>query len=541
MPDVAARLRALRKQRGITLEVLAGLSGVSISYLSMVENGNRTLNTYSTIVGIASALDVPPAELAPGMPGGLAASGAALGLVPSEVGRQPLPLLPGWARRLTELRRARVWSPADLACELKKIRADLPSVKSLRHMIQMDWESGRHRPGPRYRLLLAAVYDADEQDIFGDGELVADALDADGLHITADRFTPDSRRSDEHDFRAPGNNGLPNWASEGAEDIPILMAWITDTNTSDDAIEQIARASVYLAEVHAQIPAKRVLSEVLQIHRQAQTRLRSGKQRLRQTRELLRIDSDLLAHACLLLGDLGQNRKASKYGIAALLLAQEAGVDEAIAWSVQAKTARWEERYVESAELARRGFEVSALTASQIELAYREANAIALFGDASRAQEALKRAERAAETLPADGGRSASVWSFPVERQAVFAMSVAIHTGDPEAALRAAAMADVGWAAGDPKVPATWAQIRAGSGIAYLMKDSLDGAIQEIIPLMDLPQDLRIDTVIGYLHKLDRLLMQARFVKSPAAIELRRKIQEFNSAASLDEHALESR
>jgi transcriptional regulator with XRE-family HTH domain len=189
MPDVAARLRALRKQRGITLEVLAGLSGVSISYLSMVENGNRTLNTYSTIVGIASALDVPPAELAPGMPGGLAASGAALGLVPSEVGRQPLPLLPGWARRLTELRRARVWSPADLACELKKIRADLPSVKSLRHMIQMDWESGRHRPGPRYRLLLAAVYDADEQDIFGDGELVADALDADGLHITAERLT----------------------------------------------------------------------------------------------------------------------------------------------------------------------------------------------------------------------------------------------------------------------------------------------------------------------------------------------------------------
>jgi hypothetical protein len=35
-------------------------------------------------------------------------------------------------------------------------------------MIQMDWETGKHRPGPRYRLLLSAVYDADECEIFAD-------------------------------------------------------------------------------------------------------------------------------------------------------------------------------------------------------------------------------------------------------------------------------------------------------------------------------------------------------------------------------------
>jgi hypothetical protein len=31
-----------------------------------------------------------------------------------------------------------------------------------------DSEGRKHRPGPRYRLLLAAVYDADEHQIFGD-------------------------------------------------------------------------------------------------------------------------------------------------------------------------------------------------------------------------------------------------------------------------------------------------------------------------------------------------------------------------------------
>ena len=75
--------------------------------------------------------------------------------------------LPTWAQRLTELRRAQAWSPADLAGELKKLRDGLPSVRSLAHMIQMDWETGKHRPGPRYRLLLAAVYHTDEQQIFG--------------------------------------------------------------------------------------------------------------------------------------------------------------------------------------------------------------------------------------------------------------------------------------------------------------------------------------------------------------------------------------
>jgi hypothetical protein len=75
--------------------------------------------------------------------------------------------LPSWTQRLTELRRARAWSPADLARELKKLRDGLPSVRSLAHMIQLDWETGKHRPGPRYRLLLAAVYQTDEQQIFG--------------------------------------------------------------------------------------------------------------------------------------------------------------------------------------------------------------------------------------------------------------------------------------------------------------------------------------------------------------------------------------
>ncbi len=80
---------------------------------------------------------------------------------------------------------------------------------------------------------------------------------------------------------------------------------------------------------------------MLQLHGQTQALLRSGKQRLRQTRELIRIDGDLLAHASVLLGDLGQDRAARNYGKAAVIGMQEAGTSQAKAWYALAKTARW--------------------------------------------------------------------------------------------------------------------------------------------------------------------------------------------------------
>lgn len=80
------------------------------------------------------------------------------------------------------------------------------------------------------------------------------------------------------------------------------------------------------------------------------------------------------------------------------------------------------------------GFEVSGPTPTRVELAYREANAIALFGDASRARKALHQAERAAEVLSA-GASGVSIWSFSPGRQALFFLSVALHTGDAAGAL----------------------------------------------------------------------------------------------------------
>src|SRR5215469_413833 len=63
---VGARLRILRRWRGMTLTQLAGRAGVSFSYLSMVERGQRSLDRRTYISAVAAALKVSETDLVGG-------------------------------------------------------------------------------------------------------------------------------------------------------------------------------------------------------------------------------------------------------------------------------------------------------------------------------------------------------------------------------------------------------------------------------------------------------------------------------------------
>lgn len=321
-------------------------------------------------------------------------------------------------------------------------------------------------------------------------------------------------------------------------DISDLVREISWSGIDDDEIDGAERKTASLAEVHTQVPPKVVLSQALDLHRQIQVLLRR-RQRLSQKRDLYRIESELLAHACLLYGDLKQDLLAEQFGRAALAYAREAQSGEAIAWTALAKTLRWQGRLTESMEAARRGFECSPSMPIRIQLASQEANAAALLGNALRAREALTRAERETDSVAPDSGRSA--WSFPTGRQAIFALSVATQIGDCRRALGAAASADAAWAAGTPRVPANWAQIRMGAGIAHLMNGSLEHAIAEVAPVLTLPADLRVATVTGYSESLQKRLNEHRFAGNQIATDLRRELVQFNRGALLDDESAEKK
>lgn len=111
--EIGARLRASRRRRGMTLEVLAGLAGVSKGYLSKVENGKGRLDRYSMIVALAEALGVLPGELAPplGIAGVLDPDGVAVACKDTHPVTSRAPI----GTRIADLRRARNLTQESLA------------------------------------------------------------------------------------------------------------------------------------------------------------------------------------------------------------------------------------------------------------------------------------------------------------------------------------------------------------------------------------------------------------------------------------------
>ncbi len=60
---IGERMRSVRRFRGMTLDQLSAKTGLSKSFLSMVENGQRTLTRRSHLDAIVDALQVSPTEL----------------------------------------------------------------------------------------------------------------------------------------------------------------------------------------------------------------------------------------------------------------------------------------------------------------------------------------------------------------------------------------------------------------------------------------------------------------------------------------------
>jgi transcriptional regulator with XRE-family HTH domain len=63
--DADHPLRRVRLRRGLTQVELAGPAGLSYSYISMIECGQRKLTRRDHVNALAAALRVPPAEIAP--------------------------------------------------------------------------------------------------------------------------------------------------------------------------------------------------------------------------------------------------------------------------------------------------------------------------------------------------------------------------------------------------------------------------------------------------------------------------------------------
>ena len=59
---VGKAIRDLRKEKGISQDVLSGFAGIARTHLTMIENGTKQAN-FETLWKISLALDIRPSEL----------------------------------------------------------------------------------------------------------------------------------------------------------------------------------------------------------------------------------------------------------------------------------------------------------------------------------------------------------------------------------------------------------------------------------------------------------------------------------------------
>ena len=59
---VGRAIRGLRKEKGLSQDVLSGFAGIARTHLTMIENGTKQAN-FETLWRIARALDLRPSEL----------------------------------------------------------------------------------------------------------------------------------------------------------------------------------------------------------------------------------------------------------------------------------------------------------------------------------------------------------------------------------------------------------------------------------------------------------------------------------------------
>jgi transcriptional regulator with XRE-family HTH domain len=124
--SVGNRIRLYRERRGKSRETLAGLAGVSPSWLKAVENGTRKADSLRMLLAIAEALDVEVWDLIPG-PRRLAPSA---GAVSDGVARIERALVGNYGQRADD--------HVGVAPDLGRLRQEVDAVWDLRSACRFD-------------------------------------------------------------------------------------------------------------------------------------------------------------------------------------------------------------------------------------------------------------------------------------------------------------------------------------------------------------------------------------------------------------------
>lgn len=306
------------------------------------------------------------------------------------------------------------------------------------------------------------------------------------------------------------------------------------SGVGNNTIENIQFELQRLATDYTQKPLALILNDLIDVQNETFQYLEQ-RQRPEQARELYllaAIGTGMLAKAS---HDLGDPRSAMTHARTAVICAENAAHDGMQGWirGLQSMVAYWAGQHQTAIKYARMGQPFASRTAgtARIWLSSLEARACAALGDVEGTQSAILKAESAwDQTLPDDLDQYGGILTFTRPRQLYYAADALVWL--PNDAVDSESAADIALSAYEDAPSAIRsfsdeAGTRTDLALGRLANGELEGAVDALGPVFDLPAERRINGIRTSMMHVHEALRGAAFRQVSGAADVREQIEDF--------------
>lgn len=346
-------------------------------------------------------------------------------------------------------------------------------------------------------------------------------LHADGGLLAAWERGEKARASDEE---------LRDLVQQSERESRLLLAIEPDAADLDTLNESVAELSVaYLAS-----PVRPMLEQGVSIRQELLRRLKKGAVRLDEISDLyvaLGRVSGVLAYATL---DLGNPNAAMLHSEIAWKMGDIAGDNELRAWArgTQSLVSRFDQNYDRARSFIRDGMRHAGTGTSEIRLLCGAAQCAANLGDIAGAVRNIDLARRARECAGRDSIEG--LFGFSPAKQAYYSASSLMWLPDKSAlgtAVESAITAIDIWEH-EPREQRSLddeSLAHVYLAIARMKLGEIDGAMESVKPVMELPEERRISWIRKRIGDLANVLDDEHFHNSPRADEVRAELRTYSA------------
>ncbi|GAA1313676.1 helix-turn-helix transcriptional regulator [Saccharothrix xinjiangensis] len=491
---LAHEIRRLRKKAGLSQPQLASKIGYTRQYVSLAERVDHNLPSADLIKAIDNALNA----------GGT----------------------------LVKLREKSVIEQQELRTQstARRTPGQPTAFKASTHDTAMCDATGFHTAGPLNNLGLNTSPQRRGEWTEPDRVERTSSAPIDGENFCGAETCSPSATTIASTMPAVQPSNVEELLMSAAEESSRFLTWAEATNVGELTVEQMHTEVRRIAHSYLKVPTLPLFARTKALRDRAFVLL-SGHQDPRHTRELYAAAGWALTLLSWISVDLGRADAAEDHSRAAWMCAERADHNLLRAWvrATQHTASFWQADYSTAAHYAADGLNYTGTGTAELFLSSALALDLARGGDAEAAEDALRRAQRVAETSDRAVEELAGPLACSVDRAGSLWSDTELALGRAEGALALAdrAVAQFEATSDERRNRGSERMARLQQVKAHLVLGDLRAAEQALRPVLDTPVDSRVRPLVHRVAEVDTLVVQAGWSADPAGRSIRGAVADF--------------